>query len=174
MGLYNLARQHTEVFDELLVEKFYQNASVRLHSGKKEGDLADISSSIRGVEICINRHLLKDIFALPASDLKMEELESFRYEDLMTTFWGALIGDGSDKKVHPSCHKKHFLLPFVYLHGFCCRVVENRTGAFEMCTTLRFRMMLAIMFGELVNWCQIMLKRLQDTTPYMTYCKPIL
>ncbi|KAL6538806.1 hypothetical protein OROMI_025132 [Orobanche minor] len=31
-----------------------------------------------------------------------------------------------------------------------------------MCTNLHFRMMAAIMFGEPVNWCQIVLKRLQE------------
>ncbi|KAL6516222.1 hypothetical protein OROGR_019527 [Orobanche gracilis] len=36
------------------------------------------------------------------------------------------------------------------------------TGAFEMCTGLRYRMMVAIMTGEPVNWCQIILKRLQE------------
>ncbi|KAL6569955.1 hypothetical protein OROMI_014469 [Orobanche minor] len=161
LGLYNLGRQHSEVFDELLVEEFYQNASVRLHSLKKGGDAADISAEVRGVEICINYHLLKDIFGLPSPGLNMEELESFRWEDLLTTFCGLFIDDGTDKKVHPSCHKKLFLLPLVYLYVFCCRVVSNRTGAFNMCINLRFRMMVAIMFGKPVNWCQIMLKRLQ-------------
>ncbi|KAL6552722.1 hypothetical protein OROHE_008086 [Orobanche hederae] len=160
--LYNLGRQHSDLYDESLVKEFYREASVRLHSVKKGGDVADISATIRGVEICINHHLLKDILSLPSSGLKMEELESFRLEDLMSVFWCAFIGDGSDKKVHPSCHKKQFILPFVYLHDFCCRVVENRTGALEMCTNLRFRMMLAIMFGEPMNWCQIILKRLQE------------
>ncbi|KAL6530942.1 hypothetical protein OROHE_014424 [Orobanche hederae] len=79
----------------------------------------------------------------------MEELESFGLEELLMTFWGTFIGNSSDKRVHPSCHKKRFILPFVYLHDFCCRVVENRTGAFKMCTNLRFRMMVAIMFGEI-------------------------
>ncbi|KAL6571141.1 hypothetical protein OROHE_002784 [Orobanche hederae] len=162
MGLYNLGRQHTEVFDELLVEEFYQNASLHFHSVKKGGDIADISANVRGVEICIDCHLLKDILALLASGMKMEELESFGSEDLLTTVWGAFIDNGSDKKVHPSCHKKHFILPFVYLHNFCCCVVENRTGAFEMCTNLRFRLMLAIMFGEPVNSCQIVIKCLQE------------
>ncbi|KAL6557533.1 hypothetical protein OROMI_017883 [Orobanche minor] len=92
----------------------------------------------------------------------MEELESFGMEDLLSSFWCVFIGDGADKKVHPSCHKKRFTLPFVYLHDFCCCVVEKCTGAFEMCTNLRFRMMMAIMFGEPVNWCQIILKRLQE------------
>ncbi|KAL6552883.1 hypothetical protein OROHE_008247 [Orobanche hederae] len=31
-----------------------------------------------------------------------------------------------------------------------------------MCTNMRFRMMVAIMFGEPVNWCQVILKRLQE------------
>ncbi|KAL6562840.1 hypothetical protein OROHE_005427 [Orobanche hederae] len=31
-----------------------------------------------------------------------------------------------------------------------------------MCTNLRFRMMVAIIFGEPMNWCQIIIKRLQE------------
>ncbi|KAL6580324.1 hypothetical protein OROMI_008348 [Orobanche minor] len=161
-SLFNLGRQHSDLYDESLVEEFYREASVCFHSIKKGGDVAEISTTIRGVEIRINRHLLNDVFSLPSSGLKIEELESFRSGDLISTFWCAFIGDSSDKKVHPSCHKRRFILPFVYLHDCCCRVVENRTGAFEMCTNLHFRMMLAIMFGEPVNWCQIILKRLQE------------
>ncbi|KAL6582444.1 hypothetical protein OROMI_006458 [Orobanche minor] len=161
-GLFNLGRQHSKLYDESLVDKFYQEASVRVRSAKKGGDVAEISATICGVEIHINRHLLEDIFSLPSSGLKMEELESFGSEDLLSSFWCVFIGDMADKKVHPSCHKGRFTLPFVYLHDFCCRVVENRTGAFEMCTNLRFRMMVAIVFGKPVNWCQIILKRLQE------------
>ncbi|KAL6531049.1 hypothetical protein OROHE_014118 [Orobanche hederae] len=159
--LFNLGRQHSELYDESLVEEFYQKASVRFRSEKKGGGVAEIFASIRGVEIRINRHLLEDLFSLPSTGLKLEELESFGSEDLLSSFWCVFIGDSADKKVHPSCHKIRFVL-FVYLHDFCCRVVENRTGAFEMCTNLRFRMMVAIMFGEPVNWCQVILKRLQE------------
>ncbi|KAL6566567.1 hypothetical protein OROMI_014971 [Orobanche minor] len=161
-GLFNLGRQHSDLYDELLVEEFYQEASVRFRSVKKGGDVAEISASICAVEIRINRHLLEDLFSLPSSGLNMDKLESFGTEDLLSYFWCVFIGDIADKKVHPSCHKKRFTLPFVYLHDFYCRVVESRTGAFEMCTNLRFRMMVAIMFGELVNWCQIILKRIQE------------
>ncbi|KAL6579236.1 hypothetical protein OROMI_009452 [Orobanche minor] len=161
-GLFNLGRQHSELYDESFVEEFYQESSVRFRSEKKGGGVAEIFASIRGVEIRINRHLLEDLFSLPSSGLKLEELESFGSEDLLSSFWYVFIGDSADKKVHPSCHKKIFVLPFIYLHDFCCRVVENRTGAFEMCTNLRFRMMVAIMFGEPVNWCQVIMKRLQE------------
>ncbi|KAL6584314.1 hypothetical protein OROMI_003603 [Orobanche minor] len=161
-GLFNLGRQHSELYTESLVKEFYQEASVRFCSEKKGGGVAEIFASIRGVEIRINRHLLEDLFSLSSSGLKLEELESFGSEDLLSSFWCVFIGDSADKKVHPSCHKKRFFLPFVYLHDFCCRVVENRTGAFEMCTNLRFRMMVAIMFGEPVNWFQVILKRLQE------------
>ncbi|KAL6554730.1 hypothetical protein OROHE_007469 [Orobanche hederae] len=160
--LFNLGRQHSDLYDESLLEEFYREASVRFHSVKKGGDVAEIYATICGVEIRINRHLLDDVFSLPSSGLKMEELGSFGSEDLMSTFWCAFIRDSSDKKVHPSCHKKRFILPFVYLHDFSCRVVKTRTGKFEMCTNLCFRMMLVIMFGEPVNWCQIILKRLQE------------
>ncbi|KAL6560257.1 hypothetical protein OROHE_006264 [Orobanche hederae] len=161
-GLFNLGRQHSELYDESLVEEFYQEASVHFRLDNKGGDVAEISATIHGVEIRINRHLLEDLFSLPSSALKMEELQSFGMEDLLSSFWWIFIGNIADKKVHPSCHKKRFTLPFVYLHDFCCRVVENRTGAFQMCTNLHFRMMVAIMFGEPVNWCQIILKRLQE------------
>ncbi|KAL6554590.1 hypothetical protein OROHE_007613 [Orobanche hederae] len=161
-GLFNLGRQHSYLYDESLVEELYQEASVCFRSVKKEEDVAEISASIRGVEIRINCPLLEDLFSLPSSGLKMEELESLGMEDLLSSFWCIFIGDSDEKKVHPSFHKKIFTLPFVYLHNFCCRIVENRTGAFEMCINLHFRMMMAIMFGEPVNWCQIILKRLQE------------
>ncbi|KAL6579418.1 hypothetical protein OROMI_009634 [Orobanche minor] len=127
-GLFKLGRQHSELYDESVVEEFYQEASVRVCSAKKGGDVAEISASISGVEIRINRHLLEDLFSLPSSGLKMEELESFGSEDLLSSFWCIFIGDSVDKKVHPSCHKRRFVLPFVYLHDFCCRIVENCTG----------------------------------------------
>ncbi|KAL6576431.1 hypothetical protein OROHE_000212 [Orobanche hederae] len=158
----DIGRQHSDLYDESLVEEFYQEASVHFRSVKKGGDVAEISTSIREVEIRINRTLLEDLFSLPSSGLKMDELESFGMVDLLSSFWCVFIGDIADKKDHPSCHKKRSTLPFVYLHDFCCRVVGNRTGAFEMCTNLRFRMMVAIMFGEPVNWYQIILKRLQE------------
>ncbi|KAL6531378.1 hypothetical protein OROMI_027741 [Orobanche minor] len=161
-GLFNLGRQHSELYDESLVEEFYQEASVYFRSENKVGGVAEIFASICGVEIRINRQLLEDLFSLPSFGLKLEELESFGSEDLLSSFWCVFIGDSADKKVHPLRHKKRFILPFVYLHDFCCRIVENRTGAFEMCTNLHFRMMVAIMFGEPVNWCQVILKRLQE------------
>ncbi|KAL6535127.1 hypothetical protein OROMI_026501 [Orobanche minor] len=161
-GLLNIGRQHSELYDESLVEEFYQEASVCFSSEKKGGGVAEIFSFIRGVEIRNNRQLLEDLFSLPSFGLKLEELEFFGSEDLLSSFWCVFIGDSADKKVHPSCHKRRFVPPFVYLHNFYCRVVENRTGAFEMCTNLRFRMMVAIMFGEPVNWCQVILKRLQE------------
>ncbi|KAL6563025.1 hypothetical protein OROHE_005612 [Orobanche hederae] len=161
-NLFNLGRQHSDLYDESLIDEFYQEASVRVRSVKKGGGVAEISAIIRVVEIRINCHLLEDLFSLPSSGLKMDELESFGTDDLLSSFWCVFIGDLADKKVHPSCHKRRFTLPFVYMHDFCCRVVENHTGAFEMCTNLRFRMMVAIMFGEPVNWCQIILKRLQE------------
>ncbi|KAL6575306.1 hypothetical protein OROMI_012591 [Orobanche minor] len=161
-GLFNIGRQHSELYDESLVEDFYQVATVRILSKKKGGGVAAIFASIHGVEVRINRQLLEDLFSLPSDGLKLDELESFGSEDLLSSYWCVFIGDTAEKKVHPSCHKRRFVLPFVYLHDLCCRVVENRTGAFEMCTNLRFRMMVAIMSGEPVNWCQVILKRLQE------------
>ncbi|KAL6577159.1 hypothetical protein OROMI_011435 [Orobanche minor] len=87
-GRYRLETQCSEFFDEHMVEEFYQDASVRFHSLKKGGDVADITSIVRDVEIHINRELLKDIFGLPSSGLKMDELESFGSEEFLRTFWG--------------------------------------------------------------------------------------
>ncbi|KAL6584360.1 hypothetical protein OROMI_003649 [Orobanche minor] len=86
-GLFNLGRQHSDLYDESLVEEFYQEASVRVRSAKKGGDVAEISAAIRGVEILINRHLWEDLFSLPSSGLKMEELQSISSEDLLSSFW---------------------------------------------------------------------------------------
>ncbi|KAL6580456.1 hypothetical protein OROMI_008480 [Orobanche minor] len=95
-GLFNLGRQHSDLYDESLVEEFYREASVRFRSVKKGGDVAELQSmGLRFVSIAI--------------------------------FWR--ICDSADKK---------------------------------MSTNLHFRMMLAIMFGEPVNWFQIVLKRLQE------------
>ncbi|KAL6565786.1 hypothetical protein OROHE_004841 [Orobanche hederae] len=52
-GLFNLGRQHSDLYDESLVEEFYQEASVRVRSVKKGGGLTEISAIIRGVEIRI-------------------------------------------------------------------------------------------------------------------------
>lgn len=42
------------------------------------------------------------------------------------------------------------------------KVLENRIGAFEMCTNLTFRLMMAIMSRQNVNWCQVLFKRLGE------------
>ncbi|KAL6540785.1 hypothetical protein OROMI_024668 [Orobanche minor] len=156
-GLYRLGGQFSDLYDERIVEEFFLEASFKLKSG---GDVSEISGVVRGIEVRVDKETLKSMFRLPSNGLKMEELESFGSDDLLTVYWRLFTGDSADTNVHPSCHKKRFCLPFVYLHDFCCRVIENRTGAFEMCTNLR--MMVAIMSGELVNWCQIVLKMIQE------------
>ncbi|KAL6578832.1 hypothetical protein OROMI_009048 [Orobanche minor] len=65
----NLGRQHSELYDESLVEEFYQEASIRVRSAKKGGDVDEISASICGVEIRINRHLWEDLFSLPVGSM---------------------------------------------------------------------------------------------------------
>ncbi|KAL6572644.1 hypothetical protein OROMI_013602 [Orobanche minor] len=50
-GMFNLGRQLSDLYDEWLVEEFYREASVCFHSVKKGGDVAEISATIRGVEI---------------------------------------------------------------------------------------------------------------------------
>ncbi|KAL6566680.1 hypothetical protein OROMI_015084 [Orobanche minor] len=161
-GLYRLGRSHPELYDELIVEEFYRVATVKTHSRKHGGGIISISASIQDISICINQDLLVSMFGLPSDGLTMEELESFGSDELLTAYWGLFTGKNSNKDVHPSCPKKKFCLPFVFLHDFCCRIIENRTGAFDTCTNLRFRMMIAILYGEKVNWSQIVLKRLSE------------
>ncbi|KAL6537692.1 hypothetical protein OROHE_012319 [Orobanche hederae] len=161
-GLYRLGRSHTETYDELMVEEFYRNATVNALSRKHGGGIITISASVQGISICINQELLESMFGLPSDSLTMEELESFGSDELLTAYWGLFTGNSSNKDVHPSCPKKKFCLPFVFLHDFCCRIIENRNGAFDNCTNLRFRMMIAILYGEKVNWSQIVLKRLSE------------
>ncbi|KAL6531117.1 hypothetical protein OROHE_014186 [Orobanche hederae] len=154
-GLYRLGRSHPELYDELIVEEFYRVATVKAHSRKHGGGIINISASVQNISICINQELLVSMFGLPSDGLNMEELESFGSDELLTAYWGLFTGNSSNKDVHPSCPKKKFCLPFVFLHDFCCRIIENRTGAFDTCTNLRFRMMIAILYGEKVNWSQI-------------------
>ncbi|KAL6565211.1 hypothetical protein OROMI_016661 [Orobanche minor] len=161
-GLYRLGRSHPELYDELIVEEFYRVATVKTHSRKNGGGIISISASIQDISIYINQDLLVSMFGLPSDGLTMEELESFGSDELLTAYWGLFTGKNSNKDVHPSCPKKKFCLPFVFLHDFCCRIIENRTGAFDTCTNLRFRMMIAILYGEKVNWSQIVLKRLSE------------
>ncbi|KAL6558188.1 hypothetical protein OROMI_018538 [Orobanche minor] len=161
-GLYRLGRSHPEFYDELIVEEFYRVATVKSHSRKHGEGIISISASVQNISICINQELLVSMFGLPSDSLTMEELESFGSDELLTTYWGLFTGKSSNKDVHPSCPKKKFCLPFVFLHDFCCRIIKNRTGAFDTCTNLRFRMMIAILYGEKVNWSQIVLKRLSE------------
>ncbi|KAL6580887.1 hypothetical protein OROMI_006810 [Orobanche minor] len=161
-GLYRLGRSHPELYDELIVEEFYRVATVKTHSRKHGGGIISISASVQNISICINQDLLVSMFGLPSDGLTTEELESFGSDELLTAYWGLFTGKSSNKDVHPSCPKKKFCLPFVFLHDFCCRIIENRTGAFDTCTNLRFRMMIAILYGEKVNWSQIVLKRLSE------------
>ncbi|KAL6557995.1 hypothetical protein OROMI_018345 [Orobanche minor] len=160
-GLYRLGRSHTETYDELIVEQFYRDAIVKALSRKHGGAVISISASVQGISICINQELLESMFGLPSDGLTMEELKSFGSDELLIAYWGLFTGKSSNRNVHPSCPKKKFCLPFIFLHDFCCRIIENRTGAFDTCTNLRFRM-IAILYGEKVNWSQIVLKRLSE------------
>ncbi|KAL6550399.1 hypothetical protein OROMI_020887 [Orobanche minor] len=161
-GLYRLGRSHPELYDELIVEEFYRVATVKAHSRKHGGEIISISASVQNISICINQDLLVSMFGLPSNGLTMEELESFGSDELLTAYWGLFTGKSSNKDVHPSCPKKKFCLPFVFLHDFCCRIIKKRTGPFDTCTNLRFIMMIAILYGEKVNWSQIVLKRLSE------------
>ncbi|KAL6522274.1 hypothetical protein OROHE_016827 [Orobanche hederae] len=160
--LYRLGRSHPELYDELIVEEFYRVATVKAHSRKHGGGIISVSAYVQNISICINQELLVSMFGLPSDGLTLEELESFGSDELLTAYWGLFTGNSSNKDVHPSCPKKKFCLPFVFLHDFCCRIIENRTGAFDTCTNLRFRMMIAILYDEKVNWSQIVLKRLSE------------
>ncbi|KAL6582168.1 hypothetical protein OROMI_006182 [Orobanche minor] len=161
-GLYRPGRSHSEFYDELIVEEFYRVATVKTHSRKHGGGIISISASSQNISICINQDLLVSMFGLPSDGLTMEELEAFGSDELLTAYWGLFTGKSSNKDVHPSCPKKKFCMPFVFLHDFCCRIIENRTGAFDTYTNLRFRMMVAILYGEKFNWSQIVLKRLSE------------
>ncbi|KAL6576162.1 hypothetical protein OROHE_000633 [Orobanche hederae] len=165
-GLYRLGHSHPELYDELIVEEFYRVATVKAHSRKHGGGIISISASVQNISICINQELLVSMFGLPSDGLTLEELESFGSDELLTAYWGLFTGRSSNKDVHPSCPKKKFCLPFVFLHDFCYRIIENRTGAFDTCTNLRFRMMIAILYGEKVNWSQIVLKRLSEESKH--------
>ncbi|KAL6558695.1 hypothetical protein OROMI_019045 [Orobanche minor] len=161
-NLHRLGRTQTNFYDEQIVEDFFRDASVKLFSHNHGGGVSKISATVKGVQICLDSALLSTMFGLPSKGLTMEEVETFGSEELLTAYWGLFTGKSSNTDVHPSCNKKKFCLPFMYLHDFCCRIIENRTGAFESCTNLRFRMMIAILYGQPVNWCQVVLKRLSE------------
>ncbi|KAL6580112.1 hypothetical protein OROMI_008136 [Orobanche minor] len=161
-NLHRLGRTQTNFYDEQIVEDFFRDASVKLFSHNHGGGVSKISATVKGVQICLDTALLSTMFGLPSKGLTMEEVETFSSEELLTAYWGLFTGKSSNTDVHPSCNKKKFCLPFMYLHDFCCRIIENRTGAFESCTNLRFRMMIAILYGQPVNWCQVVLKRLSE------------
>ncbi|KAL6565739.1 hypothetical protein OROHE_004794 [Orobanche hederae] len=161
-GLYRLGRSHTEMYDKHIVEEFYRDASVNTLSRKHGGGVSIISATVQGISICINRELLESMFGMPSDGLTMEELESFGSDKLLTAYWGLFTGKISITDVHASCPKKKFSLLFVFLHDFCCRIIGSRTGAFDTCTNLRFRMMIAILYGEKVNRSHILLKRLSE------------
>ncbi|KAL6558775.1 hypothetical protein OROMI_019125 [Orobanche minor] len=159
-GLHRIGSSRTNYYDEDIVEEFYHDTSVKLYSHKQGGGVRDIRATVQGIPILINSSFLESIYALSSEGMSIEELETFGTEKLLTTYWGLFTGDKSRKDIHMSCPKKNFCLPFVYLHDFCCRIIENRTGAFDTCTNLRYRMMVAILYGEKVDWCQFMLNRL--------------
>ncbi|KAL6531441.1 hypothetical protein OROMI_027804 [Orobanche minor] len=161
-NLHRLGRTQTNVYDEQIVEDFFRDASVKLFSHNHGGGVSKISATVKGVQIYLDSALLSTMFGLSSKGLTMEEIETFGSEELLTAYWGLFTGKSSNTDVHPSCNKKKFCLPFMYLHDFCCRIIENRTGAFESCTNLRFRMMIAILYGQPVNWCQVVLKRLSE------------
>ncbi|KAL6522449.1 hypothetical protein OROMI_031604 [Orobanche minor] len=161
-NLPRLGRTQTNFYDEQIVEDFFRDALVKLFSHNHGGGVSKISATVKAVQICLDTALLSTMFGLPSKGLTMEEVETFGSEELLTAYWGLFTGKISNTDVHPSCNKKKFCLPFMYLHDFCCRIIENRTGAFESCTNLRFRMMIAILYGQPVNWCQVVLKRLSE------------
>ncbi|KAL6563883.1 hypothetical protein OROHE_005123 [Orobanche hederae] len=68
----SLGNAYPDLYDENAVGEFYLDASVHFHSLERGGDVADITSVVRGVEICINRELSKDIFRLPSDGMRME------------------------------------------------------------------------------------------------------
>ncbi|KAL6568847.1 hypothetical protein OROHE_003588 [Orobanche hederae] len=161
-GLHRIGSSCIGFYDEEIVEEFNQDATVKLYSRKHGGGVHDIRATVQGIRIRIDSSFLKSSYALPSKGMSIEDLETFGSEKLLTSYWGFFTGNKSRKDIHTSCPKKNFCLPFIYLHDFCCRIVENRTGAFDSCTNLRYRMMVGILYGEKVDWCQFVLKRLGE------------
>ncbi|KAL6584493.1 hypothetical protein OROMI_003782 [Orobanche minor] len=135
-GLYRLGRSHIEMYDEHIVEQFYHDATIKALSRKHGGGVSNISATVQGISICIDRELLESMYGLPSDGLTMEDIESFGSDELLTAYWGLFTGKISNTDVHPSCPKTKFCLPFVFLHDFCYRIIECRTGAFDTCTNL--------------------------------------
>ncbi|KAL6552719.1 hypothetical protein OROHE_008083 [Orobanche hederae] len=133
--LYRLGRFHPELYDELIVEEFYRVATVKAHSRKNGGGIISISASVQNISICINQDLLVSMFGLPSEGLTMEELESFGSDELLTAYWVY-----SPEKAQT----RMFILP-----------APRRNSACRL-------MMIAILYGEKVNWSQIVLKRLSE------------
>ncbi|KAL6531550.1 hypothetical protein OROMI_027913 [Orobanche minor] len=161
-GLHRIGNSRSSFYDEEIVEEFYQDAIVKLYCRKHGGGVRDIRATVQGIRIRIDSSFLESSYALPTEGMSPEELESFGSEKLLTAYWGLFTGDKSRKDIHMSCPKKNVCLPFIYIHDFCCRIVENRTVAFNSCTNLRYRMMVAILYGEKIDWCQFVLNRLGE------------
>ncbi|KAL6552104.1 hypothetical protein OROGR_008258 [Orobanche gracilis] len=142
-GIYRLVSSHSTVFDKKIVEDFYLNAAMSIFSPNQGGGVREITSSVNGIDICINQALLEKLFKLPSDGLKLEELEGYGTTEFLAAYWSFFVGDRNNKATHVSCHKRNFLLQFVFLHDL-------------------FRMMTAIMAGERINWCQVILKRIHE------------
>ncbi|KAL6581103.1 hypothetical protein OROMI_007026 [Orobanche minor] len=93
-GLYRLGSMHLELSDECIIEEFYRDAFIKFFSLKRGGDVSDIDVTICGVEICMNREPLENIFRLPSDGLWMEEFETFGSKELLKVYWGLFTGDG--------------------------------------------------------------------------------
>ncbi|KAL6564953.1 hypothetical protein OROMI_016403 [Orobanche minor] len=79
-GLYYLASHHAKLYDDQIIEEFYLDASIKFSSKKIGGDVFEISATVQGIEVSVNRELLDHLFRLPSDDLEMDELETFGSE----------------------------------------------------------------------------------------------
>ncbi|KAL6550606.1 hypothetical protein OROMI_021094 [Orobanche minor] len=124
-GIYQFGLLTADDYDEKMVEEFYLEVVVSNHSLCKGENVKSISATVRGIEVVIDCHTLKDMFDLPSKGLTLEALESYGSDKLLKKFWQLFTGAPADEDAHLSCHKKNFFLPYFYLHDFCCCVVGN-------------------------------------------------
>ncbi|KAL6555586.1 hypothetical protein OROHE_007258 [Orobanche hederae] len=87
-GLYRLGSYYSDLSDVRIVEEFYLDASVKLSSFNQGGNVCSITAIVHGIRIYIYCTLLEAMFRLPSDGLKLEDLETFGSQDILTTYWG--------------------------------------------------------------------------------------
>lgn len=138
-----LGSLYSENYDGIM-EDFYLDFDFHYATLKKGSPLTVIVSNLQEKEIKITTTLLEQLYKLPNDILTLEDLETFGH-DLIDHYWKLFTIDPLDDNPHLSYAISIFALSYFYPPEFCCRVLENRAEASEICTGLRFRMMMAIM-----------------------------